>query len=405
MNRLDQRSAATVESIVDARIRELVLRRFDGFREGLERVQRNIEDIYANMDRLDQRCKQLENRVRSIESVDREHGTPRAAPPAPVKNNSKGKAKCNDNDVPAKKKHQGQRDPAHGVEKASQFARGETVNLAGLLALNIEDDTVSVTEMVIGNAIAGIPNIAEHDVSLRWLFNAIEELGVGRADHYKSSYKELESVAFPKRFSKLHIVDMSYMFSGCKNLDTVKLSALRTSSVTSMLRMFLMCEKLTTIDLGSFNTSSVTNMREMFNGCKSLTGVTFGPGFDTSEVTDMSSMFCDCKCLKKIDLSNFNTGKVVDMWSMFSGCSAMADIQFGQYFSTGNVLNMGKMFYNCEIIRLIDCSEFVFNDRVKVHDMFAGCRLLRRVLASPENEASVNRILSEGGITNLAARG
>ena len=82
-----------------------------------------------------------------------------------------------------------------------------------------------------------------------------------------------------------------YLFYNYKgtSLDSA-LSAIDTSSVTSMYYMFSECSNLKNIPL--LDTHNVTNMSSMFNGCNALETI---PKLDTSNVTNMSFIFGYCR--------------------------------------------------------------------------------------------------------------
>ena len=67
--------------------------------------------------------------------------------------------------------------------------------------------------------------------------------------------------------------DASYMFNGCKNLQSIDLSGFDTGSVTSMSYMFSNCSSLASLDVSGFDTSSVTSMSGMFYDCNRLRSV------------------------------------------------------------------------------------------------------------------------------------
>ena len=121
----------------------------------------------------------------------------------------------------------------------------------------------------------------------------------------------------------------SYMFSGMKNLTTVKNPEnLDTSSVTSMRSMFYNTPRLTSIDVSSWDTSKVTNFAWMF-GCDSsadttsqLTAVTGAENLVQNEATTIYCMFYDCKALTTIDVSNWDVSNVTNI----SWCFTRANI-------------------------------------------------------------------------------
>ena len=94
------------------------------------------------------------------------------------------------------------------------------------------------------------------------------------------------------------------------------------------------------------NTSETINMTGMFGGCKNLESVDLS-AFDTSNVKYMSGMFQECLKMTTLDLRSFNTGKVIDMTSMFRWSSALTTIYVGWNWKTSNVTTSGGMFLDC----------------------------------------------------------
>ena len=144
----------------------------------------------------------------------------------------------------------------------------------------------------------------------------------------------------------------SGMFAYLTNVESLDLSKLDTSNITSMSKMFYKSSGLKNIDFSNFNTSNVTNMSSMFEGCSSLTSLDLS-NFDTLNVISMGSMFLGCSSLITLDLSNFNTSKVTNMSSMFSGCISLTSLDI-RNMNFINVTNYTNMFINvkndCEII-------------------------------------------------------
>ena len=147
-------------------------------------------------------------------------------------------------------------------------------------------------------------------------------------------------------FDTSKVVNMDYMFNGCNNLESLNLSNFNTSNVTSMYGMFYGCSNLVDIDLSSFNTSKVTNMGSLFNGCSNLTSINI-TNFDTSKATSLTSMFYFCQSLESLDLSNFDTGSATEMINMFTGAKNLKVIYVSNKWNTSNVTNTGNMFGFC----------------------------------------------------------
>ena len=81
------------------------------------------------------------------------------------------------------------------------------------------------------------------------------------------------------------IIDMSYMFSDCTNLQTIPL--ISTGNITNMSNMFSYCRSLQTIPL--LDTSKVTDASSMFYNCSNL--ITLPNNFNFSICTNLSDMF------------------------------------------------------------------------------------------------------------------
>lgn len=137
------------------------------------------------------------------------------------------------------------------------------------------------------------------------------------------------------------------LFSFCRNLISLNLSSLNTSSVTDMGRMFEGCESLTSLDLSNLNTSNVINMEYMFDNCSSLTSLDLS-NFNTNNVIAMNTMFGYCSSLTTLDLYNFNTSNVISMSNMFEGCSTLTSIKVKKsLWDTSKVTSSSSMFSGC----------------------------------------------------------
>ena len=66
---------------------------------------------------------------------------------------------------------------------------------------------------------------------------------------------------------------------------------------------------LSRLDLSQFKTDQVLDMSGMFTGCKNLDSLDLGM-FETKKVENMASMFEGCENLKTLDISFFDTKKL-----------------------------------------------------------------------------------------------
>ena len=61
------------------------------------------------------------------------------------------------------------------------------------------------------------------------------------------------------------------MFSGCENIKYINFSNFSSSNVKDMSYMFSGCKSLQSLpDISKWNTNNVNNMNWMFSGCESL---------------------------------------------------------------------------------------------------------------------------------------
>ena len=202
---------------------------------------------------------------------------------------------------------------------------------------------------------------------------------VSTAHWFDAGYRNLATVAIAK-LDTSSVTDMNSMFEDCYNLTSVDgLSSWDTSNVTNMNSMFDGCSRLTSAaDLSSWNTSNVTDMNSMFNGCYNLTSVDGRSSWDTSNVTNMISMFHSCSWLTSVgDLSSWDTSSVTDMGGMFGYCSYLKSVGDLSSWDTSNVTSMDRMFYGCEQLKSVgDLSSWDTSNVTSMDRMFYGCSRL-----------------------------
>ena len=182
-----------------------------------------------------------------------------------------------------------------------------------------------------------------------------------------------------------------YMFASLSNCESIDLTNLDTTKVTTMGYMFFGCSSLTTLDLSSFDTSKVATMKSMFDGCSSLSLLNLS-SFDTSKVTDMTRMFCNCSSLSSLNLSSFDTSKVTDMTRMFSNCSSILTTLDLSSFDTSKVTDMSNMFYNCRGLTTLDLSSFDTSNVTDMSVMFSNCRGLTTLDLSSFDTSNVTNM-------------
>ena len=175
-----------------------------------------------------------------------------------------------------------------------------------------------------------------------------------------------------------NMTSMSYMFYNSNSLKSINLSNFSTSKLLYANNMFNGCASLESLDLSNFNTSKVTNFSNMFRDCQKMKEINLS-NFDTSSATTFANLFHNCSSLTTLDLSSFNTNKVTYMGSMFYNCSSLTSLDLSN-FNTSNVINMGYgMFYNCKSLKELDLSNFDTKKVIDFSDMFNGCSSLENI--------------------------
>lgn len=162
----------------------------------------------------------------------------------------------------------------------------------------------------------------------------------GTVDFYHLRFKETITGIDTTAYNSVIWTDMGYLFKGCSNLTSLKLSGWDTSRAVNMFNMFNGCRKLTSLDMSGWNTSKVTDMSYMFNSCSNLTSLDLSH-FNTSNVENMSGMFSSCQKLTSLNLSGLNTSNVHSMGSMFFNCTSLETINCnGLQLPNANLLDI-----------------------------------------------------------------
>jgi len=70
------------------------------------------------------------------------------------------------------------------------------------------------------------------------------------------------------------VKDISFMFSGCTNLESIEYLNFDATNIVNMASLFNECTSLISLpDISEWNTNNATNMCNIFSGCKSLTSL------------------------------------------------------------------------------------------------------------------------------------
>ena len=82
-------------------------------------------------------------------------------------------------------------------------------------------------------------------------------------------HKQRKNVVI-KNLDVSHVEDLSGLFEGYMNIESLDLSGWKTSGVKDISEMFYKCTKLKSLDLSGWKTSNVKYMEGMFWECATL---------------------------------------------------------------------------------------------------------------------------------------
>ena len=188
------------------------------------------------------------------------------------------------------------------------------------------------------------------------------------------------------------IQDMSGMFRGCKQLETLSISGWNTSQVEDMSHMFDGCNQLQTLDISKWNTSRVEDMSYLFTDCKQLETLDISD-WVTSNVQSMKNMFYNCM-LEQLSLSNWDMSKVENTENMFGVCKQLQMLDISGW-NMSSIKEMYQMFYRCEKLTTLDISGWNTSQVKNMENVFASCDMLETLNLSGWN---TNKVTTMNGM-------
>ena len=246
-------------------------------------------------------------------------------------------------------------------------------------------------------------NMFDYCIYLNQLQQNFDTKSVDNMEYMFSNCKNLDSLDI-SNFDITLVTNMNSMFKGCNNLNKIIFPQQTSPSLIDMAAMFQSCSSIITLNLTNFDTSSVLFMNDLFHDCISLKELEIS-NFDTERVIKMESMFQNCKGLTKINLSNFYTPSLRQFHHIFSGCSSVTSIDITKFDTfqitnfaclfydcnsltdidnlgilvTNMANNMSHMFYNCSSFTNFDLSKFKTEKVTDMNSMFKGCTAITNI--------------------------
>ena len=202
--------------------------------------------------------------------------------------------------------------------------------------------------------------------------------------------KELTSIDL-SGISLINVKDLSYMFYGCSNLETLILpSNEKAINVVDFSFMFYECGKLTSIDLSNISFVNATKLPFMFFNCSNLINIKFPTEEKATNIIDFQGMFFYCQNLTSIDLSNFSFKKAKDISGLFLYCSNLENIILPKNEIATNIEDISFMFTACNKLRTIDLSGISLTNVKDISYIFTYCTSLESIIFA--NDESINKI-------------
>ena len=171
-----------------------------------------------------------------------------------------------------------------------------------------------------------------------------------------SNLKDIKWGDLPNRLEDS--LDVSGLFQDCKKIETIDLSLLNITVISSVSSMFSGCTSLKSILWGGIKVRS-TSLNSMFLGCSSLTSI------DTSfldpeygSTSSMGNMFNACSSLETLDLSSIKTSSITNVSNAFSGCDSLTNVVFeANCFSNARLTRLDLSYSPLSH----DCAVDIFN--------------------------------------------
>jgi surface protein len=136
------------------------------------------------------------------------------------------------------------------------------------------------------------------------------------------------------------------------DLESIDVTMLDTSQVTTMEKMFMYCRSLREVTgMRNWDVGKVKNMAWLFGACLSIRSLGFLSKWDISHVETMEGMFWVCESLRNVDgLTSWRVNNVKDFHGMFAGCTGLKNTKGIANWRVNKNANTKKMFEGCYVL-------------------------------------------------------
>ena len=176
--------------------------------------------------------------------------------------------------------------------------------------------------------------------------------------------------------------DSSAIFDGCTSLEYLDMQGMNYTS-SSMTSLLLNHEALKTVLMPSLK--NVNNITYLFKGCKNLETVVFtSAGIAAPKLEQMMDVFTGCDNLKEVDLSPLDMSEVYSASYLFMNCPKLETVNLGnmgknasqnEQYVTGTMTTTMCMFQGCTNLQTIYAEQAI--KASSSNSMFSGCEKLK----------------------------
>lgn len=166
----------------------------------------------------------------------------------------------------------------------------------------------------------------------------------------------------------------NYLFSGCNNLIEADLTSLNTSNSTDLSSLFAGCTNLQTVKFG--NVTNIQISSYMFEDCINLHNISWGSGWQ--KVTTMIHMF-ENSGIETIDFRGMNLSNVETAYGIFMDCPNLKQVYLGNFGANGKITSLNDFLSGDSSMEYLDLSSFNGNNLTSINRMFKDATSLKKV--------------------------
>lgn len=151
-----------------------------------------------------------------------------------------------------------------------------------------------------------------------------------------------------------NVLDYSYCFANCKNLDINKNKIILPSNIVNAAYMFMNSGISGDLRIysGLILPKFIKDVKGMFLNCAEIEYIPLNFLKYAINITDLSDLFSNCTSLHGVDDTFVIPSKVNSLNRTFKNCTLL-EYNYMQFVNPNNILTMGETFAGCTILENI----------------------------------------------------